>query len=233
MRPVLNWKLRGLIIFLSLMMALPILVRIFCLELFYIPSGSMLPTLFIGDVVLVNKLAYGLRIPSSPWWIYQNAGPQYGDIIVFKFPPEPKTNYIKRVVGVPGDRLQVKGGVIYRNGVAQICQQKTETLQSEISLLQRALAETKTEDYCKISVEDQAYWTLFRQNTSSHHDQTEILIPNHQYFVMGDNRDSSSDSRVWGFVPQNNLVGKATRIVYSVNTVKGNFYYDRFFKLVR
>lgn len=158
-------------------------IRLFLFSAFTIPSGSMLNTIQIGDYLLVNKLSYGLKLPFFNTWIYEGEGPQYGDIIVFKYPENPNIDYIKRVVGLPGDVMQMRHKQLYRNG------------------------KPVQEDYTQNT----------RPKIEGPLDNTEeFIVPENEYFVMGDNRDNSEDSRVWGSVESEAIYGKAWRIYFSI-----------------
>jgi signal peptidase I len=169
------------IIIIALALALP--VRAFVFQAFKIPSGSMLDTLLIGDHVLVNKFVYGPRIPFTHTYILQNEDPRVGDIVVFEFPDDPSMDYIKRIVGCPGDILEMRNKVLYRNG--QIVDEPY-------------VRHTSTRD-------------VRRDNFSP------ITVPAGHYFLMGDNRDESSDSRFWKtqFVERGAIHGKAWRLYWS------------------
>lgn len=177
-------------------LALVLVLRSFLFEPFQIPSGSMLPTLNIGDFILVNKYHYGLRLPVTGTKVVPMNDPERGDVVVFKYPNDPSINYIKRVVGVPGDRIQYIDKVLYVNGKAQ---QQTLLAQLPPSDPKQLLIK---EDLS--GVEHEIYQDLGRPTING-----QITVPEGQYFVMGDNRDNSNDSRAWGFVPDELLVGKA------------------------
>lgn len=177
-------------------LALVLVVRSFLVEPFQIPSGSMLPTLNIGDFILVNKYHYGLRLPVANTKVVPLNDPQRGDVVVFRYPQDPSINYIKRVVGVPGDRIQYINKTLYVNGEKQDLELLAQLPPSQpVRLLQR-------EQLGDVSHE--IYQDLQRPRIDG-----EITVPEGQYFVMGDNRDNSNDSRAWGFVPDELLVGRA------------------------
>ncbi len=177
-------------------LALVLLVRSFLVEPFQIPSGSMLPTLNIGDFILVNKYHYGLRLPVLNSKIVPMNEPKRGDVMVFRYPREPSINYIKRVIGVPGDKIRYVDKTLYINGEEQNLTLMAQLPPSQpTQFLQR-------EQLGKVSHE--IYQDLQRPRIDG-----EVTVPEGQYFVMGDNRDNSNDSRVWGFVPDELLVGRA------------------------
>jgi signal peptidase I len=188
-------------------------------EPFKIPSGSMIPTLLIGDFILVNKFSYGFKVPFSDWfsdptYITGPGKPERGDVIVFKYPENPDLNYIKRVVGLPGDTVQVIDKVIYVNDepikVEPIDGKKyMEDMDHKFKNFNLKFFKTKTGEHEHISQidEDNVYNADFRK----------VVVPKDSYFVMGDNRDFSADSRSWGFVPFGHIKGKAFLIWFSTN----------------
>ena len=175
---------------------LVLLLRSFLVEPFQIPSGSMLPTLKVGDFILVNKFHYGLRLPVLNSKILSINDPVRGDVVVFKYPKQPSINYIKRVVGLPGDVVRYENKVLYINGepqpqelLAQLPPGRPERL-----LMEEDLGGLK----------HQIYKDIMRPVQNG-----EWIVPDNEYFMVGDNRDNSNDSRYWGFVPDDLLVGKA------------------------
>jgi signal peptidase I len=173
------------------------LLRSFLVEPFRIPSGSMIPTLSVGDFILVNKFTYGIRLPVIDRKIIDIGSPQRGDVVVFRYPPEPSTDYIKRVIGLPGDRIGYYDKVLYVNGTPVTQRDAARDVTEDGVPLQRLPEQLGTHRY-------EVQWMPQRQSP-----QGEVLVPAGQYFVMGDNRDNSRDSRYWGFVPDQNLVGRA------------------------
>lgn len=172
-----------------------LVLRSFLAEPFKIPSGSMLPTLEVGDFILVNKFAYGLRLPVGHQRFLDLDSPQRGDVIVFRYPKNPDVDYIKRVVGVPGDEIAYYNKVLYINGKPLPLEHLAAYEgYSHINRYQEKLGEVEHE--------------ILLNNFSSAADFV-IRVPEHKYFAMGDNRDNSRDSRAWGFVPEENLVGEA------------------------
>ncbi|WP_434985940.1 signal peptidase I [Vreelandella zhaodongensis] len=174
-----------------------LVVRSFIVEPFQIPSGSMKPTLEVGDFILVNKFAYGLRLPVVHHRFLEVDDPERGDVMVFRFPEEPAVNFIKRVVGLPGDSIRYEGKQLYVNGEAV-----TKTLVEEGP--ERSPQQLLLEEQLG-SVSHYIY-----NNPRDPGPQVrEIIVPEGHYFTMGDNRDHSNDSRYWGFVPEDNIVGRA------------------------
>jgi len=177
---------------------LVLILRSFLFEPFQIPSGSMLPTLKIGDFILVNKFDYGVRLPVLGQTIVEFGEPKRGDVMVFKYPEDTRINFIKRVVGIPGDTVEYRNKVVYVNGEAQ-----TLTVMAPGgSVMMPALTEEASE---QLGDREHRIWRRMTQGRNF----GPIQIPEGQYFVMGDNRDNSNDSRVWGFVDESLIVGRA------------------------
>ena len=173
-------------------LAFVLVLRSFIVEPFQIPSGSMIPTLKIGDFILVNKFSYGLRLPVINTKIVPLGEPQRGDVVVFKYPNDPSINYIKRLVGLPGDVIAYRNKTVYVNGMIQ--QQEFIANLPPDNLVSENLT----------GIEHQIYITPTLGGVEG-----EWTVPAGKYFVMGDNRDNSNDSRYWGFVPDSLMVGKA------------------------
>lgn len=206
------------------------------IEPYKIPSGSMIPTLFIGDHIFVNKFSYGFKIPftefllDKPIYLTQEQVPARGDVIVFKYPRDESINYIKRVVGLPGDLISIRDKVLYINNQAI----------STVKFDDPKLAEGIEND------DDRKRLTLFRENLMGvehpvlydmnsfmQADFGPVEVPQGKLFCMGDNRDRSSDSRIWGFVPLENVKGKAMFIwlnfVFTMeNEFKFSLHLNRF-----
>jgi signal peptidase I len=180
-----------------------LVVRSFVAEPFKIPSGSMMPTLLVGDFILVNKFAYGLRLPVLNTKVLDIGEPKRGDVFVFRYPQNPKEDYIKRVIGLPGDEIRYQNKVLYVNG--------KEVAETDLGAYTGPAepghpvddARTKEED-----LEGVHHRILELSRAWGGKEGTWTVPPGH-YFAMGDNRDNSADSRYWGFVPEANLVGKA------------------------
>jgi signal peptidase I len=189
-----------------------LLLRSFVVEPFRIPSNSMMPTLLTGDFILVNKFAYGLRLPVVNTKILAIGEPQHGDVVVFKYPQDGKTDYIKRIIGVPGDQIWYQNKTVYINGKPQ-GQLPIGRYTGVASGAGMTGAREAVEDLDGVE-----HHTLVRPGTPDLPPGCiklaagPITVPPGHYFAMGDNRDNSNDSRCWGFVPEANLVGKAFAI---------------------
>jgi signal peptidase I len=181
-----------------------LLLRSFLIEPFRIPSGSMMPTLLVGDFILVNKYKYGIRLPVLNKKVYELGEPERGDVVVFRFPKDPSVDYIKRVVGVPGDHVVYRDKTLLVNGekIAQIPQGTYIGMGSGLSM---SGADLRREDLTGVKHDILVAPKIRGVNS-------DVVVPEGHYFVMGDNRDNSNDSRYWGFVPEGNLVGKAFMI---------------------
>ena len=187
-------------------------LRSFLVEPFKIPSGSMMPTLLAGDYILVNKFIYGLRVPILNNTFFEVNQPKRGDVFVFHYPPEPTIDYIKRVVGLPGDKIKYQDKQLIINGktldVAFENNYEYEMQGANIISARRFLEK----------LGDVKHDILIHDIPNQYNSDMpgakllageEVTVPAGNYFAMGDNRDNSADSRVWGFVPEHNLVGKA------------------------
>jgi signal peptidase I len=177
-------------------LGLVLLLRSFVVEPFQIPSRSMLPTLKVGDFILVSKSTYGIRLPVLRTKLVDISSPKRGDVMVF-FPPHEDRYFIKRVVGLPGDKVQVLNGVLYING-----EQMEQVLGPEEATSARSVVMTENLVGSQHLIQKRISPTRLSQSYTS-------MVPDGHYFMMGDNRDNSSDSRVWGPVPEERIVGKA------------------------
>lgn len=205
-----------------------LLLRSFLVEPFRIPSGSMMPTLLVGDFILVNKFAYGLRWPVLNRKFLHIGDPERGDVVVFRFPQEPAVDYIKRVVGVPGDEIQYHDKTLYVNG-APASQTPTGAYLGVGSGANMTDTDLRLEDLTgrehRILVDPRA--PDYKCNPYSELAVGRRLkVPAGSYFMMGDNRDNSNDSRCWGLVPEANLVGKAFAIWMNWDTQRDGFPVD-------
>jgi len=178
-----------------------LLLRSFLVEPFRIPSGSMIPTLLVGDFILVNKFVYGIRLPAINRKVIELGRPRRGDVVVFRYPLDPRTPYIKRIVGLPGDVVEYRQKAVFINGdqVAYVSEgvfigARSAAIHTGATLLKEKLGETR-------------HRIIIRDDSRGRDQQ--FMVPEGHYFVLGDNRDNSRDSRFWGYVPEENLVGKA------------------------
>jgi signal peptidase I len=181
---------------------LALVIRTFVVQAFKIPSGSMIPTLNIGDHILVNKFIYGVRLPFTDVTLIPIREPHRGDIIVFRFPKDESKDFIKRVVGVPGDTIEVKNKELYLNGQKQ------------------------DESYAIHEDNNPAHSVPERDNFGP------VSVPKDSYFVMGDNRDHSLDSRFWGFVDFSKIKGQAFIIYWSWDSEANWVRWNRIGKLI-
>lgn len=196
-----------------------LLLRSFLVEPFRIPSGSMMPTLLVGDFILVNKYAYGIRLPVLNTKVLEVGAPQRGDVVVFRYPKDPSVDYIKRVVGIPGDRISYYNKVLHVNG--EPAEQVTGgVFVGKGSGVSMSGASERVEQLGDIQ-----HHILVMPRTPGL--EGEYIVPEGTYFVMGDNRDNSNDSRYWGPVPEQNLVGKAFRIWMNWDSANGGVDTDR------
>jgi signal peptidase I len=175
------------------------ILKLFIIQAFRIPSGSMIPTLRIGDQILVSKLSYGLKSPFHDRYLFRTGSPKRGDVVVFKYPKDESKDFIKRVVGIPGDHIIIRKKQIFVNGVLQ------------------------KEPYIQI---------LDPSTDQSPRDNFETTVPLHSYFVMGDNRDDSYDSRFWGFVKSRKIVGRAILIYWSWSKDRKTVRFSRLGKVI-
>lgn len=227
-------------------LAFLVVVRSFIVEPFNIPSSSMVPTLYTGDFIVVNKSAYGLRLPITHNKILDTGSPKHGDVAVFRYPENPKRYYIKRVIGLPNDTVGYDNGVLSINGKRVDSQEVNYQMDDKLvnalypsvingqtlSDLERSelgkLEEAGTK-YYQETLGEHTYRVRYTEGATANQiapflqansptlaesrgQVWEIKVPDGQYFVMGDNRERSEDSRFWGFVPENHLAGKATYI---------------------
>ena len=198
-----------------------LILRSFLFEPFRIPSGSMIPTLKVGDFILVNKFTYGIRLPAIDTKIINIGEPSRGDVAVFRYPQDPSIDYIKRIIGIPGDKITYSGKNVYVNGdrlpqtmVGVYTETKEGLPIPGASRLTETIGSSQHEiliDSTKRGFSKEAVWQ----------------VPDGHYFVMGDNRDNSNDSRFWGTVPEENLVGKAFMIWMNWNFDDGGVEWGR------
>jgi len=213
--------------------AFVLILRSFLYEPFQIPSGSMMPTLLDGDFILVNKFNYGLRDPVVRNKFFQVGLPERGDVIVFKYPEDPQIDFIKRVIGLPGDRIIYRNKSIY---IKPACAASDTSCPEFEQVIQTFIPENESVDgsyglsrYTS-AMPNKSHDVLVNNQTlprTQHYfiqagtQRDEFVVPENQYFVMGDNRDNSLDGRFWGFVPEENLVGEAVAIWMSFDFERG------------
>jgi len=214
--------------------AFVLILRSFLWEPFQIPSGSMMPTLLDGDFILVNKFNYGLRDPVARNKFFEVGSPERGDAVVFKYPRDPRVDYIKRVIGLPGDRIIYRNKSLY---IKQACSESDAKCPDFVQIVNTFTNKYQGPDAVEgmnqfeAAMLNKTHNILNDQYTmprTAHYfvqagtAQDEFLVPSGHYFVMGDNRDNSLDGRFWGFVPEENLVGQAVAIWMSFDFDRAN-----------
>jgi len=199
-----------------------LLLRSFLVEPFRIPSGSMIPTLKVGDFILVNKFSYGIRLPVFDMKIIPIGEPHRGDVAVFRYPNDPSVDYIKRVIGLPGDHIAYRDSQLYVNGNAINLDKIGAYMETKNGLpIQGAVL------FKEQITKNLQHNILLDSMMQSSRGDGEWVVPAHHYFMMGDNRDNSNDSRFWGFVPEENLVGKAFMIWMNWDFKDGGIEWSR------
>lgn len=189
-----------------------------------VPTGSMKPTILEGDRIFVNKMAYGLRVPFTSWWAVDLDEPQRGDVVVF-FSPDDGVRMVKRVVGLPGDRVEMRGNRVFINGQPASYGPLEEDITTAI-----AAAERPAYRFARERFDGPSHPVMSTPRRPARRTFGPIIVPDGQYFVLGDNRDNSRDSRWFGCIKRQTIVGRATGIVFSVDA--DNHYlprWDRFF----
>ncbi len=209
-----------------------LLIRFFVFESFRVPTGSMVPTIYIGDMLFVNKYIYGLRPPFTKSHFFPLKKAERGEVVVFSFPLDPSINFVKRVVGLPGDTVRLDGRKITVNG-AEIGRKFVR----EFKYIQTDGSERICDLYEETNLGGVKYPVLYSKTEPFETARgcrlcnSEFTVPDGMMFVMGDNRDNSSDSRYWGFVPMENLKGRPSLIWFSVSS-EGGFHLDRIGKWI-
>lgn len=201
---------------------------------YHVPTASMEPTIKVGDRLLAFKLSYGFKIPFTDYSLVEWSSPKQGDIIVFRYPKEPQIDYVKRVVGIPGDRVRVESNTIYINGVVQA---KVEH-NFDRSILTDIDDNPQIKNLYRETLKGVEHWVMqdkpgpFDMFRSRFPPDGEFLVPEDSLFVMGDNRDNSTDSRTWGVVPMSYVRGKALFVLWSMyskdNEFLPSFRFNRF-----
>ena len=183
-----------------------LVTRALVVEMYKIPTASMQRTLLVGDFLVVNKMVYGAHVPFTHFRLPSFHDPRRGDVIVFKWPSDPRVNFVKRVVGIPGDTLLMQNGVLTRNGVAL---KEAYVTHSSVDADMAADEFRWQRDYLvKSARASETYWP-------SRNNWGPLVVPPHDFFVLGDNRDNSLDSRYWGFVPDSLVRGEPMFVYYS------------------
>jgi signal peptidase I len=202
-------------------------LRSFLFEPFKIPSGSMIPTLLVGDLILVNKFTYGIRLPVINTKLTNGTPPQRGDVMVFRYPPQPSMDYIKRVVGVPGDEVAYLDKRLTINGQVVATSATSDFFEEDAMRYFKQFDENLNGHKHRILNDDErpAYVPgasdfPFKENCNYTVEGVTCKVPEGMYFMMGDNRDNSLDSRFWGFVPDKNIVGRAFFIWMNFSSLK-------------
>jgi signal peptidase I len=221
--------------------AIALLLRAFVVEAFQIPSGSMIPTLEVGDHIFVSKFAYGLSIPFTDKKVMQLAEPERGDVIVFKYPLDHSTDYIKRVVGLPGDVVEMRQEELYINGHPVPRERVPRPYHYMDASHGNGVADEHDGELWQETLGKKRHEIIQEPGRGGGRDFARTVIPPGHVFVMGDNRDNSSDSRVWGFVDYELIKGKALIVWWSRGTTDsfsaGNWLksvrWGRFFQVVR
>jgi len=207
-----------------------LIIRHFVIEAFKIPSGSMIPTLAIGDHIFVNKFRYGIRLPFTKTWVAKFADLKRGEVVVFMYPIDEKKNFIKRVVGLPGDTIALRQNRLFINGQ----EAKREKI-TDKELLE-GLKSGGSADFFWETIQGSRHVVRYQYASHLKTNFGPATIPEGHFFAMGDNRDNSSDSRQWGFVPMNHLKGRAIFVWLSVAFEDGPlpvFRWDRIGEIIK
>lgn len=218
------------------------LLRSFLFEPFKIPSGSMIPTLLVGDLILVNKYHYGLRLPVINTKLTEGSTPQRGDVMVFRYPPKPSLDYIKRVVGIPGDEVSYLNKRLSINGQPVAIAPVADFFDEDSMRYVKQFEEKLGEKSHRLLIDDDrpafipgAEEFPNRDNCRYSVEGVVCKVPPGHYFMMGDNRDNSLDSRYWGFVPEDHIFGKALFTWLSIDPNKkfpNKIRWERSFKMI-
>jgi signal peptidase I len=192
-----------------------LIFRSFLFEPFKIPSGSMIPTLLVGDFIVVNKYAYGLRLPVLNQKFLDVDDPRRGEVVVFRYPKDTSVNFIKRVIGLPGDSIVYRNKQLFINGDPVAIDSNGRFGSDQVKCTTPSVDAVRYTE----QLEGAPHSILIHENSGTRNGQWKV--PEGHYFVMGDNRDRSNDSREWGFVPEDNLLGRAVGMWLNFDLDKG------------
>lgn len=195
-----------------------LVIRSFLIKPFRVPTGSLEPTILTNEFIAVNQFSYGLRLPVLNAKFFNIGEPKLGDIVVFRFPGDPRVDYIKRLIGKPGDHIVYKDKILYINGKEMQQKYIKDTIDvgegnEPVKVMEENLNGIKH--------------LIYLRKEGGYTDSVDVIVPKHMYFMMGDNRDGSEDSRYWGFVPEKNLNGKAFFIWLSWDKQKNKIRWHR------
>jgi signal peptidase I len=218
---------------LAIALFIVLLIRSSIAAPYKIPTGSMIPTLKIGDHIFVSKLSYGLKLPFTNWNLTTWDKPIRGDVVVFKYPENPKKDFIKRVIGIPGDRIEIREGQLYVNGEPI----KKQPLDEKTLLKNVEAAQKSTADFNLYleNIGEKEHFILHSRDyfVKAFGDKPPVVVKEGHYFVMGDNRDNSKDSREWGFVSFEAIRGRAQVVFFSLKKNPWGIRWNRFGKVIR
>jgi signal peptidase I len=175
-------------------------------EPYHVPTGSMEPTIHVGDRILANKAAYSFKLPFTSIDLFPYREPKRGEVVLFRFPKNPSIVYVKRLVGLPGDHIRVKNGFVQINGM---------WVEGSQSGAQAWKQHADDDEFFYLEQWGEHLRTIRRQPGMARDEEISLTVPEGQYFMMGDNRDNSYDSRGWGFVPRENIIGNAVATLFN------------------
>ncbi len=204
---------------------LVLLIRSFLVQPFRVPTGSLAPTIMPGDFIVANQYIYGLRLPVLNVKVFNISAPQRGDIALFRYPENPGTLYVKRVIGVPGDHVVYRNKMLTING--KLMSQKLLGMELDASDIFPSSVQLKEENL------DGVVHKIFVKPGRKEWENIDLTVPPNSYFMMGDNRDNSNDGREWGFVPEENLIGKVFGVWMSWDAENYSVRWERIGNRVR